>query len=434
MSIGLQPVIFIVSLFLSSFWDFFYKDSKVRFKKLLLTHVVTAILVAPFYIKMYLFAQSAHKYRPVTFQNIISYVESFDVTHFLEFFFKNFYKQLSFFFILLLSILIFICIVQKKIPKEIIKITTAILAFPILFDFFFRIYVNWNYNSWYVITFSLFIILFLILILNELFLFLKNKKWKNIVIASLMGVFLWNTYDQIYFIKKGSQFNFPYQANDVEKVYDYLKEHGDSKDLAIEVVFNHLPVYRTNHLALSQLFFYKPEIHPRLVIHGIKVANNPPYFYEKDEDTIYYIDWNKVLEKENQKIFFIASDDCIKKDEENQAPSVLSRFYEGKKIGRFSIFEWNLQNKDREKQYKIFLSELIKKIDPKYSASLYETLLFYACKNKEDKKFDALLNKYRALKSSLKEFVTDMNMPAHFVLERRIEIFKRKKYCHYKLK
>ena len=119
MSIGLQPIIFILSLFLSSFWDLSHKGSRVRFKKLLISHFITAILSAPFYIKMYLFAQSSHKYKPIIFKNIMSFMENYNIIYFLEKFFFNFYEQLSFSFLLLLIRLVDPHLYyQKKTPQK----------------------------------------------------------------------------------------------------------------------------------------------------------------------------------------------------------------------------------------------------------------------------------------------------------------------------
>ena len=267
------------------------------------------------------------------------------------------------------------------------------------------------------------------LALNEISLFLKNKKWRNIIVFSFLGVFLWNTYDQIRSIREESQFWHPYESNDVEKVYDYLKEKGDSGDIATQLTFTHLPVLRVDDLSLYNRFFYQPDNHPKITTYHIIMTNNPPYFHESKRDKIYYINWDDMPRKEEQKIFFITSDHFVEKEREDQAPSVLSSIMEEIKVGRFSIFQWTLEKIDKEKQYKVFLSDLIKKMNPKYSASLYETLLFYACKNKDDKRFNELLNKYRALESTLNEFVTVKNLPARFVLKRRVDIFKRPEFC-----
>ena len=64
-SIGLQPVIFIVSLFLSSF-SLLLVNKKTIFKRLFITNIITAILTAPFYFNMFLFGKSAYKFKKVS--------------------------------------------------------------------------------------------------------------------------------------------------------------------------------------------------------------------------------------------------------------------------------------------------------------------------------------------------------------------------------
>ena len=426
-SIGLQPVIFIASLFFSSFWNVFYKEGNKIFKELFISHLLTATLVTPFYVKMYYFAQDSAKYKPASFQNIISYVKEFDVFYFFGKFFFTSYEQLSPFFILLLILLFSVSIISQRVSRKILIIATSIIIFSMLLDFIFRTYIRWALNNWYFIVLSLFIILFVVLSLEVISSYLRDKRWKKIIIFPSIGLLLWNSYAQIYSIKEQTQYRFPYQSNDIEKVYDFLKKNGDRGDIAIQMALPHIPLYRPSDLNMYKPFFYRPNRHPFIVDSYITVTNTPPYFHEMSTDMIYYVPWQEITKKKGQKIFFISLND----NEEDVASSVLSIFMKEIKIGKFSIFQLSLKGDDKEKQYKRFLTDLIKKTDPKYSTSLYETLLFYACKNRDDRKFNRLLSDYKALELVLDEFVRTRNdnYPARFALKRRVKFFQEKTYC-----
>ena len=108
-SIGLQPIIFIITLFLSSFW----LTQKKLFKLLFFSHALTAVLVLPYYIKMILFARKADKYRDGFIDRTLSYIENFNIQSFFQRFFSEFYDQMWMVF-LLISITSGIVFLKKK--------------------------------------------------------------------------------------------------------------------------------------------------------------------------------------------------------------------------------------------------------------------------------------------------------------------------------
>ena len=100
------------------------------------------------------------------------------------------------------------------------------------------------------------------------------------------------------------------------------------------------------------------------------------------------------------------------------------------KIEKFSIFKWTLKTENHEEEYKRFLNNLIGKTPKKYQTVLYETLLYYACKNKNKVRFAQLLKKYRELESFLDEFIDEIRLPSHFALRRRANYFENGDYCN----
>lgn len=426
-SIGLQPVVFIVTLFLSSFW-LLLENRKVIFKKLFLSHVLTAVLVLPFYIKMYSFSQDTYKLKKNFLEEIASYIEHYNISDLFKTYFYPFYEQLNFSFFILIFGLLIIVFSRKKLSDLTVQIGFCLIAFPLLFDFLFSIAIAWDLQFRYYIVYSVFLIFFCALVLNDILKWLGKKKWKvYFFLISAVILFMWNSWNQIITIKKESRFQFPYRDNSVEQVYGYLKKEGKSEDLIIELSLTQPPVYRSKDLSFFNSFFYDPNHSPNFISFYLITTNSPPFFFENDGDNIPYVDWKNLSSEENKKIFFVVNNER----EEDKAYSVLSGFMEEQhRIGEFSIFEWAFKTKNREQEYKKFLFHLIEKTSPKYQAALYETLLYYACENKNKDQFIQLLKKYKALEPSLDEFTKFMKLPARFVLKRRAKFFKNMDYCY----
>ena len=431
MSIGLQPVIFIGSLFISSFWLLLTKE-KLVFKNLFLSHIIVAFLALPIYIKMHFFAQNAYKFKPFSFEKIISYIESYNVLDLFKKYFYPFYEQLTPSFFLLILGLVTVVFTRKRISDLTVQIGLALLIFILFFDFLFGIAINWHLNHRYFIVWSLFFVFFSVLALNEVFQSLKERSWKVYLFLVPVGfLFLWNSYFQILTIKQESRFWPPYEDNDLEEVYHYLKMKGNTEDLIIELSLTQPPVHRTENLLQMNYLFYDPNHHPRLVSHYLHMIKTPPFFHEATGTYISYVNWKEVPSKRNQRIFFVA----VNNRYEDKAYSILLDSIEKEyRIGKFSIFEWTLKTKNLEQEYKKFLIHLIQKTPPKYKAALYETLLYYACKNKDKFQSIKLLKEYKALEPFLDEFTTSMNLPSRFALRRRAKYFKNESYCHAEMK
>ena len=427
-SIGFQPVVFVLSLFLSSFY-LLLKNEKKIFKKLFLSHILTALLVFPIYINMYSFGRDAHKFKDFSLKKIIHYMENYNSLNLFEKYFYPFYEQLSFSFLLLVIGLIIVVSTRKKLSNSTVQIGCALIFFPLLFDFLFEIIINWGVSNWYFIVYSLFFIIFCVLTLNEILLYLKKHQLKPFILIPMILIFLFNCYSQIKATnKKSHNWRNEFLAdNSIEQVYNYLKEKGNSSDIAVEISLTVIPLFRSTGIKMLIPFLHEFDHHPVIFSYFLKTTDIPPFFYEKPGDEIPYINWKNVIKKKHQKIFFIAIND---RNDEDIAHSVLSNFMEEKKIGNLSIFEWILKTENRENEYKEFLVRLLEKTPKKYQAALYETLLYYACKNKKKGQFIYLLKKYRELESFLNEFIGDTKLPSRFTLKRRAKFFENMSYCN----
>lgn len=430
MSIGLQPVIFVISLFTSSFW-LLIKNKKKIFRKLFLSHVLTAFLALPIYINMYFLGEDFHKFKEFSLKDITSYIENYNFLDLFKRYFHPFYEQLLPSFSLLILGLIVLIFIQKKISNLTAQTGIALIAFPFFFDFLFDTVINWNLNNWYFIVYSLILIFFCVLVLNDIIQYLKEKTWKtHLLFIPVLCLFLWNGFSQISAVKKESRFWKPYRdSSDEEEVYNYLKRKGNSKDIFIEFSLVQPTDIQKKPLDNLSFFFYKSNVHPiaesRYSI-NLQVTETPPFFNERNWDYIPYINWKNIPKRRGQTIFFVT----INNIKGNQAHSVFSSLLEEKRIGRFSIFEWAFKTKNREKEYKKFLIRLMKKTPKKYQSTLYETLLFYACKKKNKNHFNQLLEEYGRLESFLdKPTFNDMDPPYRFALRRRAKLFKIENYC-----
>ena len=188
-----------------------------------------------------------------------------------------------------------------------------------------------------------------------------------------------------------------------------------------------VPFYRSVKIKVLKPFYYDPNHHPVIVNYFLQTTDAPPFFYEKPGDEIPYTEWKNIKKKKTRKVFFITLN---KRDKKDKARSILSEFIMETKIENFSIFKWTLKTENHEEEYKRFLNNLIGKTPKKYQTVLYETLLYYACKNKNKVRFAQLLKKYRELESFLDEFIDEIRLPSRFVLRRRANYFENGDYCN----
>ena len=422
MSIGLQPVVFIVSLFLSSFWLFF-DNKKTIFKNLFVSHFITALFVLPFYINMYFIGNSRYKFKTISLEAISNYILNYNIFDLFKNYFFPFYEQLSPLLLPLVVSLGAVVFIRKKISKLTIMIGSALVSFPILYDFLFHTAIRNDLNNRYFIILSLFPILFIALALKEIHQYLKTVKWKILWLIPMAILFSWAVYLQILAIKNETRFEFPYLNNNMEKVYKYLKKKGNSNDLAIDIFLK--PILRSviTHTYYNKILFYESSLHPTIIKpKGIKIRMK----YKsagRGAFPIYYIKWKKFSKKEKQKIFFIVKD-VDNTSYPDKAYDVLSGFMESQRFGEYAVFELTLKGKNKQKEYINFLYGLIEKTETKYRVILYETLLYYACKNKDRKKFKQLLKEYRELEPALDEISPKHNFPGYFELRRRVKYFE----------
>ena len=422
-SIGLQPVILVLSTFLSSF-QLFWHRKKETFKTLFLSNVITAVLVLPYYTYMYLFARSAHKYYPSSFDRLEGYIQGLGLREFIERYFAS-YNKMIFFLIFLILLWSIVVIFQRKMSQQAFTTGMTTLVFLLFFDAIYSIFINWALNHWYFIVLGIPLVFFVTSILNDTLSFFLKRKEKFFVLLPLLIIFLWNAYNQIIFFNDKARFYFPYRDNDIERMYHYLKENGHPDDVVIQLSLVPIPQWRGGRLYIFESFFYQSGIHPLLLSRYIQVTETPPFFHEGQHDIIYYIDWSNISTKKNQKLFIVTNNE----GQEDKAKDILPQFTKEYRIGNFSVFTFSLNKENREEQYKDLLYRLLKKTPSKHSTVFYETLLYYACKNGDDKRHEELLRKYEALEPLLDEFTGRLQFPSRFALKRRVKVFKKQQYC-----
>ena len=420
-SIGLQPVIFIISLFFSSFW-LFLLNKKTAFKKLFITHIAAASLTAPFYFNMFLFGKSAYKFKKISIDSIKSYFSDLEIFYFIEKYFFSFYRELSFFFLTVIISFIIFYLFKKRLKTPLVLIASSVLLFPLLFDFIFQAGIIWHgLNNWYIIVFSLFLILFVTLSLVEIDSALSSYSGRIYFKVCLCVLFIVSLFAQIQNIKAKTQFEFPYSDNSIEKVYEYLKEEDDRADIiAIDFSLKSIAGHRAEHVGLRKSLFYDQG---NFLINSfsLEYAQSPPYFYEIKSDRIYYIEKSLTeITGRDLKVLFI-----VKRDEDiDKAVQILSHFIEGLVIGEYVIFGLTLSGPDKEKKYIEFLSKVNKKTPKKYRGAVLETLIYYAYRNNNKGKFLQLLESYREIEPYLDEFIPELKYPSRFELKRRVKYFE----------
>ena len=421
LSIGLQPVIFVITLFLSSFLPLFYSKKEI-FKKLFLSHIITAILSSPFYFKILAFGNEASKFKEISLSSIGHYFSKWNIFHFVQKYFFTFYDKISLsFFLPLLGWILLVMLKKQKPDKKTLLLLSSVILFPLLFDALFSIGIWYHNNNWYFITFSLFLIFFFIFICQSLDSYLKHKKYYLYILIPFLILFSGNIYLQTLKIKKETK-SLVHDVNSIEKVYDYLKENGSSEDFCLEISLRPpLNGYSLN-ISTQQIFFYDSKSTPTIVLKWIQYTKEPPFFSESVSLQIYYINWNTEKSyKKSQKVFFISHRKAKMEDISEQ---ILSQLLPKKLIGQFAVFELTLSNTNKEQEYIHFLHKIKDKTPKKYQISLLETLIYYSYKKKDKTEFNKLLQEYKELKSYLPKYSSSFKYPIHFDHQRRIKFFE----------
>ena len=270
MSIGLQPVIFIVSLFLSSFWLFLYGRGRI-WLKLFLSNIITAVLSLPFYLKMTGYAGEASKFHKISFESISSYISNLNIQWFFEKYFSIFYKQMSLFFLVVVIGFIVAAFIKKSVKKESLILASCFLVFPVVFDPLWNLVIVWHFYDWYIVVFSLFLVFFVVFALKEILEILnnishfeimkyqtKNPVWKKtgiFIFGLIFVLFFSGVFFQISAIKNETRFKLPYQDNSVEKVYNYLKENGSPQDRVLDFCLYQIASFRLQFILDGKIFF-----------------------------------------------------------------------------------------------------------------------------------------------------------------------------------
>ena len=324
-----------------------------------------------------------------------------------------------------LAIAIAVIFYKPKLKTPLRIILSSLLAFPLLFDPIFKIGIRWHFNTWYIIVFNLTLIFFVVFSLQKIDKHLITKKHKIYFWLPLSLLFIWGALLQNQSIKNITQQYYPYRQNDVEKVYQYLKEKGSPADIAVELSLVPVGHFRIVDIKLMQKLLHDDQNTPQIQNFSIEYTKTPPFFHESKEDSILYIeDWLYKPTHKAIKIFFIAK----KYYDDDLAYKLLLQFQKSVTIGDFIVFTLNLSSPNKEKEYLQFLSKINKKTPNKYKGALLETFIYYAYKNKDKSRFDRLLQKYRDIESDLDELIPEFEYPSRFILIRRVKYFESLKW------
>ena len=443
MSIGLQPVIFIISLFVSSFWLLLDKK-KTIFKNLFLSHLATALLTLPFLFSIWSFGLSAYKFKVLSLNSIGSYMAQLNTSYFMDKYFVVFYNRLSIFFFMFIMWLVLVAFKRwtmskkkqvllsgKPLETSTLMALSAMLLFPLFYDPVFHLGIHWSFCHHYIITFHLMVILFAVFSLKEINDYAKIVKRRSVYLAPLFITFIVGSYLQIQVIKNKTRYFHPYVNNNIyQEVYDYLKEKGSPKDLAIEFYLRPVVSYRQTFIHSGKWIFYDANLHPSILLFPVEYTKTPPFFNELPFDYIHYIDWKKYSQKIPQKMFFIC--DKVRKDE--VCSDILPYFMKGHETLRYIVFEHTLSGSDKEKEYIQLLSQINAKTPAKYRGAVLETLIYYSFFNKDRKEFDRWLKEYESIETALDEFTFYDKYPSRFELKRRVKYFKNLKWNESALK
>ena len=425
MSIGLQPVIFIISLFLSSFILLVSKQKKI-FLTLFISHTITGVLTLPFYINMFLFGKVAYKFKEISFSRVTDYFTQLKITYFIEKYFYTFYKEMTLLFVAIIIGLALPLIQKRSLQKNLLIILLALLFFPLIYDSIFNIGISWiNLNTRYFIVFSLFLILFACLSLREIEKSLKIN-WRNYLYIGFSLVFIAGLIGQIQAIKSRTQFQHPYKDNSIEQVFHYLRQNASPEDIAIELALTPIVTPRISHVKAREFLFKNPK-NPIFKDFYLEYTKQAPFFHEAKGDFIYYIEsWPIQALFKTINMFFIVKTYNWREDD---AHNILSQFIEDKTVvGQYTIFKLPLTSPNKEKEYIQFLYKINKKTPKKFKGALLETLLYYAHKSKNKNEFNRLLSRYRDIEMALDEFSLRFNYPSRFELRRRVKYFENLKW------
>ena len=412
MSVGMQPVILIVSLFLSSFILFFEKQRTI-FKKLFICHFITALLVLPIYINMYLKSKVTYKFKISVLETVKSYFINYDFFELFETYFFRFYEK-PIVFCVFSAILIVTISLRKKIPHLTKMTGLTLILFPVIYDFLFQTLINWGLVERYFITLSLPLILCFTMSLKDIYNHWIHKRWKPLMISPVIICFLL-FYMQIIAIKNETQFRFPYQDNSIDKIYLYLEEKGTPKDIVMDFSLTTILGYQRRDIFYNKQLFYRPNIHPKIIKKKRTSMSNIAY-------NIAFVDFEKHSNKEKQSLFLVVNNE----NRNNKAYTVLSSFMKGKSFGKFFVFELPLKGKNKQTQYINFLHHLLERTPKKQSTYLYETLLYYTCQQKNSKEFKRLLKAYKKLEPYLQDIDPYYKFPEYFELKKRVKYFENK--------
>ena len=139
-------------------------------------------------------------------------MENYNILDLFKRYFFPFYEQLLPSFLLLVVGLVAVVFIRKKISNLTAQIGSALILFPLLFDFLFGLVVNWGLWHWYFIVWNLFLIFFFLLALNDILQYLKEKNWKALYLFLIpaASLFLWNSFLSNYSYQTGKPVLVPH--------------------------------------------------------------------------------------------------------------------------------------------------------------------------------------------------------------------------------
>ena len=362
-------------------------------------------------------------------KKLTDYILNHDIFDVFKTYFFPFYEPLIIVCFALLFIFLGVLFFKKiKISILTVAMGVSLILFFLLYDFIFHIFVNWpSLNNWYYIVLNLHLNFFVVFALKELLsFFLKIKKKRILYFLPITIFFFYACYLQILAIKNQTQFKYPYNDSSMEKVYNFLAVKGNPNDISMDFSLGTISA-RLIHARLqtyrSKTFFHNLELPKLIKYKKIKIDKTLDHKSFKDNFFIvYYIDKNLFLKKGTQKLFLVTHNNFPFRSDKSYG--ILSSVMEGLTFGKYAVFELSFKEENKEKEYINFLFDLIEKTPKNQRPVLHETLLYYACKNKNINQFNQLLKGYIGLKPFLNETSPYNDFPDYFFLERRVKYFK----------
>ena len=404
-SIGLQPVILIISCFMGAI--VYERGITKKIKNLFYTHLVSALIFSIFFGKMILISKEFNKFKYLSLTHRLEEIKHINVDYFLRYF-EHQSSFILYFLLPLVSILTIIMIFKKiKIRNGPFHIVFSLFFFIVSFDLIYTTTVNWNFQSRYIITIS------------TLFAYIAYQSAKGIDdIINKKNNFLFRIFPFVLLLCRDTrQYNgsLPYK-----EIYNYLETNATSKDLILNFSLRSTGSWRPFLFVSKEIYYNKKK--SSLFIHSVhfpEIKDNIPIDVEnKTLGSLYLIQFREYTP---EIIFY-----------HEYSLKNIESFYLGKEFNHIRIIK--IKKTDMtNRPFEEYLYYLLKKFKYKNELALvYETLAIIKIDQGEYKAALEIIAKYERLKGNHKythegiiyDFQSDLKKRVSFLkkrLEKRIK-------------